>query len=110
MTSLQLHRRGIIILLIGAGLVTFAVTRPAGSRTESVVGLVVSVDGDLTTVRTFEVLAADGARLVFRPSPTGRFDFPLPHLSTHMTTLDPVRVDYYTDTDGTLYATGLTDA
>lgn len=109
MRNLQLHRRG-IILLIGAGLVTFAVAQAYGAETESVVGLVVFVDGDLTTVRSFEVLAAGGAQLRFRLSPSGRFDFPPPHLRTHMTTLDPVRVDYYTETDGTLRATGLTDA
>ena len=76
----------------------------------TVEGVVVAVDGDLTTVRSFEVLTAEGERLRFEPDPFGDFSFPLPHLGSHMRSLDPIRVEYRTTDDGVLLAVRIEDA
>ena len=69
-----------------------------------------AVDGDLSTVRSFDVLTTGGDRLHFEPDPFGDFAFPLPHLGSHMRSLDPIRVEYRTDADGVLLAIGIEDA
>ena len=76
----------------------------------TVEGVVVAVDGDLTTVRSFEVLTTEGDRLHFEPDPFGDFAFPLPHLGSHMRSLDPIRVEYRTTDEGVLLAVGIEDA
>lgn len=81
-----------------------------GSSAPTVEGLVVAVDGDLTTVRTFDVRIGGGDVLRFQPDPFAQFDFPLPHLSNHMASLDPVRVTYRSDGGQTLIAIGVSDA
>lgn len=76
----------------------------------TVEGVVVAVDGDLTTVRSFDVLTTEGERLTFEPDPFGDFAFPLPHLGSHMRSLDPIRVEYRTTEDGVLLAVKIEDA
>lgn len=78
--------------------------------TVTVDGIVTAVDGDLTTVRSFEVLTTTGETLSLVPAPFGDFDFPLPHLSSHMRSLDPVRVSYTTTEDGVNLAETIVDA
>ena len=106
----QLGPRRLLILAITAGLVTFAVVAGSGRVMGVVEGLVVAVDGDLRTVRNFELHTTDGSQLRFVPDPNGAFAFPLPHLGTHMRSLDPVSVTFRTAADGTLVAVGLDDA
>lgn len=89
-----------IVLTLGA----------CGSSAPTIEGLVVAVDGDLTTVQTFDVRIGSGEVLRFQPDPVGRFEFPLPHLSNHMASLDPVRVTYRTEGGETLIAIGVSDA
>ena len=69
---------------------------------ERVTGVVVEVDGDLSTVRTF-VLIADGARLTFRPGDgVSRFSggAPLSHLNEHLRSGERVSIVYETHPDG----------
>ena len=69
---------------------------------ERVTGVVVEVDGDLSTVRTF-VLIADGVRLTFRPGDgVSRFNdgAPLSHLAEHLRSGERVSIVYETDPDG----------
>lgn len=75
-------------------------------------GVVVAVDGDLTEVRAFEIVATDGARLRFEvgaelDSFTG--GVPLSHLFEHLRDGYPVRVTYRDD-GGALVAVAVTDA
>ncbi|WKZ83686.1 MAG: hypothetical protein QY307_05445 [Acidimicrobiia bacterium] len=75
-------------------------------------GVVVAVDGDLTEVRAFEIVATDGRRLLFRvgaelESFTG--GVPLSHLFEHLGDGFPVRVTYREE-GGVLVAVALTDA
>ncbi len=73
-------------------------------------GIVTAVDGDLTTVESFEVLTTAGDTIVLVPAPSGEFDFPLPHLSSHMRSLEPVRVTYEVTEDGTNVSIEIGDA
>lgn len=97
--------RKVLIGLIAVAAVALALI-PTDSGQVS--GLVVAVDGDLTEVRSFEVLS-DGDRFVFVPSPEGDFAFPLPHLRDHLRSGDPVAVEYER-VDGVLLATHVSDA
>ena len=81
---------------------------PSGVR--EVAGVVVALDGDLETVRSFDVMIPGGTVLRMVPQPEGTFDFPLPHLGSHMRSLDPVRVAYQEAEDGTLVAVRIGDA
>lgn len=59
----------------------------------TMVGIIVEVDGDLNTVTSFTVLV-EGDRVRFIPSPQGDYDFPLPHLRSHLRDGSPVRVGW----------------
>lgn len=100
-----LPRTVLIVGLVAAAALALAF-RP--SDTGQLTGLVTAVDGDLTTVRSFEVLS-DGDRFSFRPAPDGDFDFPLVHLRDHLRTGDPIAVEYQL-IDGSLIASRVTDA
>jgi hypothetical protein len=76
--------------------------------TGQITGIVVSVDGDLVGVNSFEVLS-DGERTLLRPSADGQFDFPLPHLRDHLRTGEPVAVEFER-VDGVMMATQISDA
>lgn len=93
-------------LAMGTALV-LAVTGCAGS--DAVQGIVIAVDGDLTEVRSFELRTTSGDVMSFQVDPLGDFAFPLPHLSSHMRSLDPVEVTYRTLDDGDLVAVGVKD-
>ena len=99
-----LARTILIVLVAGAALGLALLPSDSGQLT----GIVTAVDGDLTTVRSFEVLS-DGDRLVFEPSPDGDFAFPLAHLREHLRTGEPVAVEYER-IDGVLMATLVKDA
>ncbi len=97
--------RSLLIGLVAAAALALALM-PSDSG--QLTGIVTAVDGDLTTVRSFEVLS-DGDRLVFEPSPEGEFAFPLVHLRDHLRTGEPVTVEYE-NVDGVRMATLVTDA
>lgn len=93
-----------------AVIASMAVLACSSTSLVTVEGIVVAVDGDLTTVRSFDVLTTGGDRIRLEPDPFGDFAFPLPHLGSHMRSLDPVRVTYRTDEEGTMIAVSIEDA
>lgn len=97
--------RTILIGLVAAAAIALAFL-PADSG--QLTGIVIGVDGDLTDVRTFEVLS-DGDRFVFEPSPDGDYAFPLSHLRDHLRSGEPVAVEYE-DVEGVLTAMRINDA
>lgn len=82
----------------------------ACSGQTTVVGRVIEVDGDLSTVDSFTVVTEGGETLTFEPDPFGRYPFPLPHLREHLVSGELLRVDYRPAEDGTLVAVALDDA
>lgn len=99
-----LARTVLIGLVVAAALVLAFLPSDGGQLT----GIVIAVDGDLTTVRSFEVLS-DGDRYAFQPAPDGEFAFPLGHLRDHLRTGEPIAVEYE-DVDGSLIARRVSDA
>jgi hypothetical protein len=74
----------------------------------TVEGLVVDVQGDLSTVTEFTVLTDQG-QMSFIPAPEGDFAFPLPHLREHILSGVPVVV-FWEEHDGTRVAVMVDDA
>jgi len=94
-----------LVLLVGV-----ATTACAGGGRREVTGVVVSVDGDLTAVRSFELLTAEGETLRFTVAPGVTFDGgPVSHLSAHVASGEPVRVGYE-EQAGTFVVVSITDA
>lgn len=91
-------------LLTGLALLCLVSCAPGG---DTVRGIVISVEGDLSRITSFEV-RADGETLSFEPAPNGDFDFPLVHLRDHLRTGDPVVVGYEVS-DGRNLATSVAD-
>ncbi len=82
-----------------------------GGKGPSTVGVVLEVDGDLTTVESFTLLTEDGTQVRFFPAPEVTFDGgPLSHLTSHVVSGDPVRVFYEKAPDGRFVATAVEDA
>lgn len=92
------------------GLVSIALAGcapPAASGTAT--GVVVEVDGGLTSVDSFTITTALRDRMTFVPAPDGDFAFPLPHLQAHLRSGDPIVVDWERE-DDVLWAVFLDDA
>lgn len=71
-----------------------------GGSTESMTGVVLEVQGDLTNVERFTLIGADGARLEFEPEPGVTFDGgPLGHLRDHLRSGEAVVVRYRVEGD-----------
>lgn len=70
-------------------------------------GIVVSVEGSLSEVTSFD-LRAGGETLRLEPAPGGDFDFALVHLRDHLRTGDPVIVGYEVS-EGRNLATSIAD-
>ena len=81
----------------------------ACSSSETVTGIVITVEGDLKTVSSFELRTSDGELLTIIPAPDGTFGFPLSHLHEHRVTLGPVAVELDRSVDPPL-ATAIFDA
>lgn len=92
------------------GALIIAATGCSGEDPVTIKGVITAVDGDLTTVRSFDVLTAGRETIQLVPAPFGDFSFPLPHLINHMQTLDPVMVSYTTTNDGVNLAESISDA
>lgn len=72
-----------------------------------VTGLVIDMEGDLTRVERFTVMA-DGVEYTFVPTADGRYAFALPHLREHLRSSEPVTVGYV-EFEGVLQATSVSD-
>jgi hypothetical protein len=87
--------------LLTLGLVAATLTACAGDEGR-VTGVLIDVDGDLTTVESFEIQSG-GERLRFVPDDGldvfGDDGTPLSHLFEHLQTGDPVRVTYQVEGD-----------
>ncbi len=82
---------------------------PRAGTTGVAVGIVVEVDGDLSSVDEFTISTDEGERMTFVPAPEGEFAFPLPHLQDHVRSGAPVAVAWEEDGD-VLWAIGVDDA
>lgn len=80
-----------------------------GEAPETVRGVVLEVEGGLTSVESFVLRTDRGEVLELVPAPDGDFRFPLPHLHDHRRTLEPVLVELDRSVDPPL-ATGIRDA
>ena len=80
-----------------------------GEEPETVRGVVLEVEGGLTSVESFVLRTDRGEVLELVPAPDGDFRFPLPHLHDHRRTLEPVLVELDRSVDPPL-ATGIRDA
>ncbi len=107
-----MRRLLVVAVLLVVSLVAVAVllvrSRPGTSPV--VEGLVVDVQGDLVTVRTFTILDEEGRRWTFRPAPgVTLHGGPLGHLKAHMAAGEPVRVRYRSGSGGDLVAVAVED-
>lgn len=85
-----------------APIVLVALMTGCGGGESRVGGVVIDVEGNLSSVVSFEILTPTGDRLTFVPGPDlkgFRHGGPLTHLSEHLRTGEPIRVTY-TETDG----------
>ena len=100
-------------LLAAVALVLVVVTACGEEDTarDTMEGIVVAVDGDLSSVASFTVVDDNGTSFTFIPADGLTFhDGPLSHLTAHLTSGEPIRVGYETSTDGTLTAVSIDDA
>lgn len=95
-------RRGLLAIVLASVLVACT------NSDDTVTGAVIAVEGDLSTVTSFS-LVAENKEWTFQPDPEGVFAFPLPHLRDHLRDGTPVRVTYRQSGDGSLLAVGITD-
>lgn len=73
-------------------------------------GVLIDMEGDLTTVQSFTLLTAEG-ECTFSPAEGLTFhDSPLSHLSSHLVSGEPIDVEYQAGDDGTKIATAVQDA
>lgn len=92
----MIPRVALALLLMSCG--------PGGGK---VTGLVIDMEGDLTQVERFTVLA-EGVEYTFVPTADGEYTFALPHLREHLRSSEPVTVGYV-ERDGVLQAISVSD-
>jgi hypothetical protein len=90
------------------GLAVLLLTSCGADDRGTIEGLVVDVQGDLTSVTEFTVLT-DNGQMRFIPAQDGDFAFPLPHLREHIISGVPVVV-FWEDREGTRVAVLVDDA
>jgi hypothetical protein len=97
------------LLVVAAVLGAIPVACSSGQ--DAVTGIVVEVDGDLTSVARFVLVLPDTSRQEFVPSPGILFHdrAPISHLQDHLRSGEPVRVVYQTLADGSLVAVEVFD-
>lgn len=71
----------------------------SGGGRETVRGVVLEVEGGLTSVDSFVLRTDEGEVLEVIPAPDGDFRFPLPHLHDHLRTSEPILVELDRSTD-----------
>ncbi len=81
----------------------------ACSNPDQVRGLVLEVEGDLTSVESFVLRTDDGETLTIIPAAEGDFRFPLPHLNDHRASFSPIIVELDRSVDPPI-ATAIRDA
>ena len=88
-----------------------AVDASVGNRSiQHAAGVVIAVDGDLSEIRAFTMLLADGTALDLVPQAGLLFDGgPLAHLRDHLVSGAPISVDYHGE-GGVALATSVGDA
>lgn len=86
-------RRLLIVVGIAAIALAFVATRQTAAGPQRATGIVVDVEGDLTTVTRFTILS-EGRRISLTPVEDGDYAFPLVHLRDHLRTGEPVVVQY----------------
>lgn len=84
-----------------------ALTAACSTDSGTVRGVVIDVTGDLEAITEFTVLV-EGDPIVFFPSSTGDYAFPLSHLRDHLRSGEPVLIGYEV-VDGRRVATFLDD-
>lgn len=105
MTSARTARAFLIIVGVLAIVAIFAFR----SSPETAAGLVVDVQGDLTSVQSFSLRTGQGDVVRFVPAEDADFDGgPLSHIRDHLRSLEPVVVTYE-DREGTLVAIAVAD-
>ena len=94
-----------------ACIAVFLVAAACGSSREAVTGVVVEVDGTITSVSRFVVVAEDGERFVFVPASGISFHggAPIGHLQEHLRSGAAVVVRFEQLDDGTLVAVEVID-
>ncbi len=99
--------RGLTPVSLTALLALGLVAAACGTDSGTVRGVVIDVSGNLDSITQFTVLV-EGEPIVFFPSPTGDYAFPLSHLRDHLRSGEPVEVGYEV-VDGRPVATFLDD-
>ncbi len=84
--------RNILLATLGLVMILASCGGQADSDPDEVRGIVVEVEGDLTSVEWFVLRTDDGETLRVVPAPDGDFRFPLPHLHDHLRTSEPLIV------------------
>ncbi len=94
-----------------AATLLIAVVACGGSDEPIAEGVVVDVEGTLTTVERFTIRTTDGEDLTFVPGPDVGFHGrrPLGHLRVHLTSGEPVVIAYEKAPDGSLVALEIED-
>jgi hypothetical protein len=83
---------------------------PDGTAIETIEGVVVAVEGDLTRTISFTLLTDAGDRIIFLPTATATFHGgPIAHIRDHLTSGAPVIVEYAVLADGTHAAISASD-
>jgi hypothetical protein len=75
------------------GLAALAMVAACTQSSGTMVGIVISVEGDLNAVTSFTILV-EGDSFEFVPVDEGEYAFPLPHLREHLRDGTPVRVGW----------------
>jgi hypothetical protein len=96
----------------GAAVLVLALAACGGDSGDVVTGVVVELDGGITSVDRFVLRFADGTEQELEPAPGIIFHdgAPIGHLGDHLRSGVPVRVDYEVLDDGTWVALSVEDA
>ncbi len=104
-------RHVLVVLVVAVVLVLSGCSGSDPVRGDTITGVVSEVNGDLTTVTGFVVLAPDGSSHRFTPADGLLFEGgPLPHLREHVITGQAVIVTFEQGPAGELIAVHVEDA
>ena len=104
-------RHVVVVLVVALVLVLTGCSGADPVSGDTITGVVSEVNGDLTTVTGFVVLAPDGSSHRFTPADGLLFEGgPLPHLREHVITGQVVVVTFEQGPDGGLIAVHVEDA
>lgn len=105
-------RRRLTTGIAAAGLAVIVTGACSGTDDASTTGVVIDVQGDLTTVDTFTLRLSDGTDQVVEPAPGVLFhgDTAMGHIRDHLRSGGPVFIRYEVLDDGTWVALEVTDA